>query len=223
MANPVALLVGAGRSIPAVEVEHSEGAGGAELIVWECCLLAEGRHVLSVAVLNQIVGAIHDHRRDVHRLRRWTHDRLRASVDVDVVDSEDLAEEPRFSRMGFDEDRVVRLIGTADRDIGRGDAAAVQACVVQCEGVGVSRAVGKCLGAGKRRGVGRALQPALSAEPMSNIEDKSCHAEQHRQGNDGQDEHLPAFIISRAGHSSLSFITLFSCPLATGMPKRLML
>ena len=52
------------------------------------------------------------------------------------------------------------------------------------------------------------------------VKDEGGHAEQHRQCDDGQDDHLTP-LVSRPTHSTRSFITVWRFPLLTTQPSRL--
>ena len=168
------------------------------------------------------MAAVHDHRRNVQRVLRRPDPCLRVRVDVRAADAEHAAEDAGIGPLRLDADRVVRRSGGADDDVRAGDIPAVLVRVAHRQRGRAARVLRQLLGPGERRGVRRSLEPALRVEPVADVEDEGCHAEQHDERQHHQHNCLAAFVLAGNDHSTRSFMVVLSRPLATTQPSRLM-
>src|SRR3954466_4149714 len=116
------------------------------------------------------MAAVDDHRRNVKRLSRRTYACRRLRADVRAGDGDHPAEDAGVVSLPRDGDRVVRLVLRGDHDVRAGDVAAVLVRVAQRLRLSGGGIVGEGLRAGERSRVDGALEAALVAEPVADVE-----------------------------------------------------
>ena len=134
--DPPGFLRGAGRAVPAAEIEHPESAGSAHRVEIHLRVLEELRRAVAVAVLDERVVATDDHRCDVAGEARCADPGGRVRRDVGAGHAEHAAEDSGLGLLCPDGDGVVGVEGGRNPDVPVRHVPAVPARVVESHRLG---------------------------------------------------------------------------------------